>query len=807
MQFSGYENLLWGGLQSARGFSLATLALLIPVLAYAGTAPEAQVGPRTTPPTISTISPMGAAQGATTTFKVDGSNLMSASAAYFSQPGIKARIVKIEQLPAPPDNRLGSAGLKSTIDLGPMPQRNVVTLEVDVASNVELGPLSLRLQTPLGLTTPAKFVIEPNFPQAMDKEPDNDLAHAVEADVPSVLVGAISKPGDVDFYKFNANAGDRIVFDNGGMSAGSNLRPAISILDSDGKLAEEFSPTNERGLYAHEFKASGTYYLRIADFEEGGTGRRFYRIVMGKLPVVLSAFPLGIERGHHTELALTGWNLASATITAKDQALLRPEGSLNWIPIALGDEPEVTDSAQSVTAPVTINGRLTTDHRDFHFRARKGENLIIETDAARLGSPLDSVLEILDAGGKPVERATIRAVEENSLTLNDRDSVQSGMRLLNVSGFKVGDYMMVGSEIVRVAITPHGPDEDTFFESFNGQRISYFDTSGEGHASDSPIYKIQILPPGSNPPPNGLPLVHLMYRNDDGGPGYGKDSLLHFTAPRDGDYIVRLSDVRGRKGAELTYRLSIRPPRPDYSLALKMPVANVPAGGRVPVTVVATRIEGYNQPIHLSIEGLPAGLHATDATIPPGEFSGTLVLSADPDAKLDGAVPLVVKDDHGREASPRDRLRLIALTTPSDIAMISKTREIRLKPGSKAEITVDIERHGGYAGRVPVEVRDLPDEIVVANVGLNGVLINETENTRTFTIQALENAKPVSQTIVVSGRIETRPAGQENTLSGVPIHLVGTEFIRLHSCAFVCIRGQMFCPERLACRFRLLISA
>lgn len=755
--------------------NFAFLVPLIATVAYAATAPEAVVGPRTTPPTIATISPQGAPQGANTTFKIDGSNLMSASAAYFSQPGFKARIVKIERLPDPPDNRLGSAGLKSSIDLGPIPQRNIVTLEVEIPRNAELGAVAVRLQTPIGLTTSARFVVEPNFPQAKDKEPNEDPAHAVEAPLPSILVGAISKPGDVDYYKFNAGAGDTIVFENGGMQAGSVLRAQMSILDASSKPVHEFSPQDENGMDAYQFASAGTYYLRIADFEEGGSARHFYRIVMGRLPVVQSAFPLGMQRGVSTRLALNGWNLASPTAEVKDAAVLRPEGSLNQIKLAVGNEPEMlaSDAAvQTVPVPITINGRLTSDHRDFRFHASKNQTLLIETNAARLGSPLDSVIEILDAAGKPVERATVRAVTENSTTLSDRDSVQPGLRLLNIAGVKVGDYMMVGSEILRVAITPHGPDEDTFFESFGGQRISFFDTSGESHAMDSPIYKVQILPPGANPPPNGLPLVHLRYRNDDGGFGYGKDSLLHFTAPADGDYIVRLSDVRGRKGEDLAYRLTIRAPRPDYQLTLKNPISNVPAGGRVPVTVMATRMEGYNQPIHLSLRDLPRGLRATDVTIQPDEFSGTMVLSADADAKFDGAVPLIVKDDRGREANAGDRLKLIAVTRSSDILLAAKTREVILTPGGKAQITVDIERNGGYAGRVPIEVRDLPDEIVVANVGLNGVLINETENTRTFTIQALDNAKPVEQTVVVSGRVETRAAGQENLFSGEPIRLV-----------------------------------
>ena len=745
-----------------------TLLFLAPLLAVAASAPDPAIPPRTTPPTIATISPTGAAQGATTTIKIDGSNLAGATAAFFSQPGIKARIVKIDTLPAPPENRLGSAGLKSTIDLGPIPQRNVVTLEMDVDSNVELGPASLRLQTPLGLTTAARFVIEPHFPGAMDNEPNDTPEHAVEAALPAILAGAIAKPGDVDYYKFTAKAGDRIVLENGAMQAGSVLRPAITILDADLRPVEQFNPNNPSGIYTHEFANSGSYYLKIADFEEGGSARHSYRIVMGKLPVVLSAFPLGLEHGVSSKLTLSGWNLASNTLemkapdTAEDSTMLRPEGCLNKILLAVSNGPTL----------LTENGRLTADHQDFRFHASKGQSLIVEVDAARLGSPLDSVLEILTPGGKPIERATIRATAENSLTLNDRDSMQPGLRLLTTTGFTVGDYMMVGSEIVRVAVTPHGPDEDTFFDSFGGQRMAYFDTSSEGHAMDTPVYKVQILPPGSHPPANGLPLVHLTYRNDDGGPGMGKDSLLHFTAPADGDYIARLSDVRGRKGEDLTYRLTVRPPHPDYRLALKTPIANVPAGGRVPVTVTATRIEGFNQPIHLSVKDLPPGLHATDTTIPPDEFSGTLVLTADPDAKLDTPAPLIIRDDKGREASPGDRLRLIALTTPSDIQMSAKTREVTLKPGSKAQITVDLRRNNGFAGRVPVEVRDLPEEIVVANVGLNGVLINETETTRTFTIEALPNAKPVEQTIVVSGRVETRAAAQENTFAAEPIHLV-----------------------------------
>src|SRR6185437_9938716 len=159
--------------------------------------------------------------------------------------------------------------------------------------------------------------------------------------------------------------------------------------------------------------------------------------------------------------------------------------------------------------------------------------------ARRLGSDLDSYLEVLDAKGAPIERALARPVWETSVTLRDHDSAGRGIRIVAWGQLQAGDYVMVGGEILRVESLPLSPDADTVFESFGGQRLTYFDTTAEAHAIDSAVYKVQILPPGAKLSPNGMPVAHLYYRNDDGGPGYGRDSVVHFTAPADGQYIAR----------------------------------------------------------------------------------------------------------------------------------------------------------------------------------------------------------------------------------------------------------------------------
>src|SRR5262249_12880342 len=54
--------------------------------------------------------------------------------------------------------------------------------------------------------------------------------------------------------------------------------------------------------------------------------------------------------------------------------------------------------------PVTINGRIfpREDVDLWSFSARKGQSITCEVHAARLGSPLDSRVEVLDPQGRPV---------------------------------------------------------------------------------------------------------------------------------------------------------------------------------------------------------------------------------------------------------------------------------------------------------------------------------------------------------------------------------------------------------------------
>jgi hypothetical protein len=733
-------------------------------------------GARTTPPTLNSVSPLGIARGTTVEMTVEGLNLARASAIYFSQPGVTGRIVRVKELPDLPDIRLGSNGTPSSIDLGPLPPRNQVTVEVEVASDADIGPVSFRLLTPLGTSPEGRFLVEPYYGEAPDQEPNDTPDGAFETFLPAILTGTISRPGDVDFFKIRVGAGQEISFYNAAMLIGSTLQPVVSILDSEYQMVRTFGAGGGRDTvqFAHRFAKAGTYYIRISDFQHGGRASHFYRIVAGEFPLLSGAWPLGIRKGAPAEVSLRGWHAPSKakldgppSPEFPDTVTLRPAHAFNQLRVALGEEPEVVSQGGGISVPVTVNGRIAAPRAEnrYRFHAAKGEQLVLEVNARRLGSDLDSFLEVLDAADKPIERAVVRPVWETNVTLRDHDSTGRGLRIAAWSALQAGDYVEVGSEILRVEALPLSPDNDTIFQAVGGQRLGFFGTTPEAHAIDSAVYKVQILPPGTRLSANGLPVSFLYYRNDDGGPGYGVDSVVHFTAPADGDYIAAIRDSQGLGGENCTYRLTVRHPRPDFRLSAAPRNPNVPAGGSIPLTVTAQRLDGFDGPIAVALTDLPPGLHATAGVIRPGQISTTVTLSADAGAKLAQAAPLNVVGKAGdikRRANPEDPLQRVALMPLPDVVMTAETKEVTVEPGGTAEIAVSIRRNSGFAGRVPVEVRNLPPYVRVLDVGLNGVLITEEETRRTFTIEALPMAEAGEQTIYVSGQVETRSPQQSS---------------------------------------------
>ena len=98
-------------------------------------------------------------------------------------------------------------------------------------------------------------------------------------------------------------------------------------------------------------------------------------------------------------------------------------------------------------------------------------------------------------------------------------------------------------------------------------------------------------------------------------------------------------------------------------------------------------------------------------------------------------------------------------------------QQIDVAAGQEATLTVSVERHNGFTGRVPISVMNLPHGVRVNDIGLNGVMITEQETTRTIHIVVEPWVAPQTQPIVIVGRVEVN-SPLRNEAAALPVQLV-----------------------------------
>jgi len=264
-------------------------------------------------------------------------------------------------------------------------------------------------------------------------------------------------------------------------------------------------------------------------------------------------------------------------------------------------------------------------------------------------------------------------------------------------------------------------------------------------------------------------VMPVHYRNDDGGAGFGKDSFLMFEPPADGQYQVRIMDARGGASANHIYRVTVRPPKPDFTVTFSPDSPSVNAGGGIPVNVTLNRVDGFDGRVQVKLEGLPAGFSAPESFVEAGHTTTALTLfECGPLApRAVFGFPLAPRADHntklklvargmidGKEVVHETVGGMPKVIPVGDIVTTTRETEVTLKPGQETKFVVDIARQGKFAGRVPLEVRGLPHGVRVLNIGLNGILVTERDTSREIVLYAEPWVKPMEKPIVVFARRE-----------------------------------------------------
>jgi len=340
----------------------------------------------------------------------------------------------------------------------------------------------------------------------------------------------------------------------------------------------------------------------------------------------------------------------------------------------------------------------------------------------------------------------------------------------------MNDYVLIGREIARIFNLPKNPDDDCQFYG-DEARWGYFGTTPEQVPQGRTVTRLELLPPGDSVSVDPSILHEALAVNDDGGMTVGNDSRLFFTPPADGIYKIRVRETGGRFGPNFGYALVVRKPRPDFTLQFSPMDWNVPEGGSRVVTATIRRIDGFEGPVDLHFEGLPKPLKATAGRIEPGQLSCEMLIEHDgksvEEYTPDAAWKLIAKSSVEGQTRTHEIVgshAKWAITPKSNLRLTASHDKLRLAPGEIVELQLKVERSEPFAGRVPVDIRNLPYGVRVLDIGLNGVLITEKETLRSIRIFAEDWVEPQSRPFFAVGRAES--AGTSDSAPPVVLEIL-----------------------------------
>ena len=486
-------------------------------------------------------------------------------------------------------------------------------------------------------------------------------------------------PGDADRYTFDAREGQDLVLAVSARDVMPYLADAVpgwfqatvALFDAAGREVAydddyRFQPDP---VLHYRIPADGEYTVEIKDALYRGREDFVYRLSAGELPFVTSMFPLGGPARAKTAVQVSGWNLPTGTVTMDASGagpgtamLTVRRGTLvsNRVPFVVDSvrdilEREPNDSiggAATLRLPVIVNGRILAagDVDVFAVTGRAGEPLVAEITARRLGSPLDSTLELTDASGARLAASDDVSDKGSGLITHQADSrITFSFPANGIYHLRVGDLQRKGGPEYgyRLRVSTPQPDFElrvTPSEINAGAGTSAMITAHairtDGFAGDI-VLSLKGAPPGftlsGGLVPAGQDRVRLTVNVPPMRPAEPIALNLEGRAVIQGEAVVR----QARAAEEMMQAFAYRHLVPADSLKVtvlarggtRLParimgsgIVRMPAGGSARVQVALPPMKNFEN-IRLELSEPPDGLSLRDVAI--GETGAEFVLEAD----------------------------------------------------------------------------------------------------------------------------------------------------------------------------------
>lgn len=293
--------------------------------------------------------------------------------------------------------------------------------QIKIAADAVPGTRYWQLTTSQGATAAMKFVVG-ELPEIVEDEIDGEPI-PVDVKLPVTINGRIFPRADVDVWTFTAKKGQSVTCDVQAARLGSPLEARLEIQDAQGRRLAESEPASGDPRLRFTAPADGKYQVRIHDVNFQGSQAHVYRLTITADAYAERVFPLGGKRGTTVAFEVTGQGVpATAQVAVPTDrspwAWVALAGS-NRILLDVDDLEEFVGAGKSVVVPCVCNGRIAKpgNTESWNVSIKKGETIEAELRAARLGSPLDGILTVVDATGKELARVDTPQPDSNDAVL------------------------------------------------------------------------------------------------------------------------------------------------------------------------------------------------------------------------------------------------------------------------------------------------------------------------------------------------------------------------------------------------------
>ncbi len=539
-------------------------------------------------PEIVSVFPQASRRSTRWQATISGRNLEGARAVWFSKPGLKGEVLKLEEV-KPPEGEKPKAVKEYR-----------VTVQMETEPTAGTGIHFMRLISSLGLSNAVQLRVHdlPVVTETVEAHESPRTAQAIR--FPVVVNGRIEKPGETDHYAFDVAKDQEPVFDviASREAAATAFHPQMAlyrlasswfnparaerIAFTDQLRGESViintDPRDRTGTWVtlrHRFTGAGRYYLEVGSLYGKGGPENIYQLRVAEAE---KAPPISFWEQHP-------W---------KERNFARPVGAAHVDLVRARTVPQTVPSAPA-TAATSGNAPVAAKAADLPSAATGLE--------ARLAASVEQEPNDSEA---QAPRVSIPAVLEGAI---DHEGDIDAFR------FMVSQGQKLAFEIE----TPNAAPPE-----FN-PRLDIFDAKGT-----------EFLTNVARTP---------KYRDSKAAYLIAVEPKVVATFEQEGEYCLKIRDVTNRGGnAAYRYRVMIRPQIPhigDIVVETRTRLnedgrldpwrVNLRAGEARKLNVIVDHEEGFYHPANLvsiHIDGLPPGVIAVSGSSNPSlasRFTGPAV--------------------------------------------------------------------------------------------------------------------------------------------------------------------------------------